>query len=397
MKLIAAALAIVAITGCKKKDSTSTEQGPGSGSAAPAPMPRASQGTLPQMPALELPADPKRDAKIALGHVLFFDKRLSGANDRSCYSCHQNEDGNGGHDPLAIGSGDKPLTRHSPVIWNVGYWKNAFYWDGRAPTLEDNVKGAWGGPNMNAGKDNLDKKAAEIAAVAGYKKLIEDAFGAEPLKGDHIASAIAEYMRTLVCKDTAYDKFAAGDKAALNEQQQRGLDTFMGKGACITCHAPPYFSTAMGVDGGIYFNMGVGTQVAEDQVDIGRMKVTNDAKDWAAFKPPSLRNVTKSPPYFHDGSVAKLEDAVKVMAAGGIKNKNLSTAAADRGLSDAERADIIAFLGALECGKLEEPKVPEGGAAAPKKDAKGEPKKDAKGEPKKGAAKADAKTDAPKK
>ena len=83
----------------------------------------------------------QRDAKIALGHALFFDKRLSGANDRSCYSCHQNEDGNGGHDPLAIGSGDKPLTRHSPVIWNVAYYKNAFYWDGRAATLEDNVKG----------------------------------------------------------------------------------------------------------------------------------------------------------------------------------------------------------------------------------------------------------------
>jgi cytochrome c peroxidase len=357
MKLIAGALAIVAFAGCKKKETTSTtEQGSGS-QAAPA-VPRASQGSLPQMPALELPADPKRDAKIALGHVLFFDKRLSGANDRACYSCHQNEDGNGGHDPLAIGSGDKPLTRHSPVIWNVGYYKNAFYWDGRAATLEDNVKGAWGGPNMNAGKDNLDKKAAELAGIEGYKKLIADAYGTEPLKGDHIASAIAEYMRTLVCKDTAYDKFAAGDKSALTEQQQRGLDVFVGKGACITCHAPPYFSTAMAVDGGIYFNAGIGTQLAEDKVDVGRMKVSNDAKDWAAFKPPSLRNVTKSAPYFHDGSVAKLEDAVKLMAGGGIKNKNLSTVLADRGLSDAERADIVAFLGALECGTLEQPKVP---------------------------------------
>jgi cytochrome c peroxidase len=357
MKLIAAALAIVAIAGCKKKQGTSTEEG--SGAPTPPPVQRASQGTLPQMPALELPADPKREAKIALGHALFFDKRLSGANDRSCYSCHKNEDGNGGHDPIAIGSGDKPLTRHSPVIWNVGYYKNAFYWDGRAATLEDNVKGAWGGGNMNAGADNLDKKAAEIAAVEGYKKLIADAYGTEPFKGDQAAAAIAEYMRTLTCTTTAYDKFAAGDKTAMTEQQQRGLDVFVGKGACITCHAPPFFSTAMAVDGGIYFNVGIGTQgVPEDKVDIGRMKVTNDAKDWAAFKPPSLRNVTKSPPYFHDGSVAKLEDAVKLMATGGIKNKNLSTAIADRGLTDAERADIIAFLGALECGKLEEPKVP---------------------------------------
>ncbi|HEX5058902.1 MAG TPA: cytochrome c peroxidase [Kofleriaceae bacterium] len=359
MKLLAGALAIVAITGCKKKETKpTTEQGSGS-AAEEVKMPRASQGVLPQMAALELPADPKRDAKVALGHQLFFDKRLSGASDRACYSCHMNEDGNGGHDPLAIGSGDKPLTRHSPVIWNVGYWKNAFYWDGRAPTLEDNVKGAWGGPNMNAGKDNLDKKAAELAALPSYKKLFADAYDKEPIKGEQVAQALAEYMRTLVCKDTAYDKFAAGDKAALNEQQQRGLDVFAGKGACITCHAPPYFSTAMGVDGGIYFNAGIGTGVAEDKVDIGRMKVTNDPKDWAAFKPPSLRNVTKSAPYFHDGSVAKLEDAVKIMSTGGVKNKNLNPALADRGLSDAERADLVAFLGALECpGTLEvvEPK-----------------------------------------
>jgi cytochrome c peroxidase len=361
MKLINA-LAIVAIAsglgGCKKKETKGAD--PGSGSAAPSDQPpRPSQGPLPQMPALTLGDDPKRDAKIALGHVLFFDKRLSGANDRSCYSCHQNEDGNGGKDPLAIGSGDKVLTRHSPVIWNVGYWKNAFYWDGRAPTLEANVKGAWGGPNMNAGADNLDKKAAELAKVAGYKKLFTDAFGTADVKGDQVAEAIAEYMRTLVCRDTAYDKFAAGDKGALTEQQQKGLDVFVGKGACITCHAPPYFSTAMGVEGGIYFNTGVGTQVAEDKVDIGRMKVTNQPSDWAAFKPPSLRNVTKSPPYFHDGSVAKLEDAVKVMASGGIKNKNLNQALADRQLSAAELADMVAFLGALDCpGKLEEPKLP---------------------------------------
>lgn len=360
MKLVAASLAIVAFAGCKKKEESSgTGQGSGSAAQQEQPVPRPSQGTLPQLPALELADDPKRDAKVALGHALFFDKRLSGANDRSCYSCHQNEDGNGGRDPLAIGSGDKALTRHSPVIWNVGYYKNAFYWDGRAPTLEANVKGAWGGPNMNAGADNLDKKAGEIAKVKGYEKLLTEAFGTKDVKGDQVADAIAAYMRTMVCTDTAYDKFAAGDKTALSEPQQRGLDVFVGKGACITCHAPPYFSTAMGVDGGIYFNVGIGTQVAEDKVDIGRMKVTNDAKDWAAFKPPSLRNVTKSAPYFHDGSVAKLEDAVKLMASGGIKNKNLSTAIADRQLSAAEVGDLVAFLGALDCPqKLDEPKVP---------------------------------------
>src|SRR3569623_2029745 len=358
MKWSAALLATAALVGCKSKTSTPAQ----TGSAAPAPAPEApkvrpSQQPLPQMPALELPADPKRAEKVALGHALFFDKRLSGANDRSCYSCHANEDGNGGHDPLAIGSGDKKQTRHAPVIWNTAYFKGAWYWDGRAKTLEDNATAAWAGGNMGAGKDILVKKAATIAALPGYKKLCE----AAGMKGtpDDIAAALAEYERTLLCKDTAYDKFAAGDKTALSDAQQRGLDVFLGKGQCLICHAPPYFSTAMGVDGGGYFNMGIGTDVPDDQVDIGRMKVTNNQTDWAAFKPPSLRNVTRSAPYFHNGSVAKLEDAVKIMSSGGIKNKNLNPVLADRGLTDAERADLIAFLGGLECpGQLDEPKLP---------------------------------------
>jgi cytochrome c peroxidase len=210
---------------------------------------------------------------------------------------------------------------------------------------------------MGAGADKLDKKAAEIAKIPGYKKLFE----AAGMKGtaDDVASALAEYERTMICKDTRYDKYAAGDKTAMNDQEQRGLDIFLGKGQCLICHAPPFFSTAMGVEGGVYFNMGMGTDVPEDQVDIGRMKVTNQQSDWAAFKPPSLRNVTKSAPYFHNGSVAKLEDAVKIMSSGGIKNKNLNPVLADRNLTDAERADLIAFLGALECPeKLEEPKLP---------------------------------------
>ena len=90
--------------------------------------------------------------RVELGHALFFDKRLSANNDRSCYSCHQNEDGNGGHDPIAIGSGDKKQTRHAPVIWNVGYYDNALYWDGRAKDLEANAKGAWAKGNMGGGR-----------------------------------------------------------------------------------------------------------------------------------------------------------------------------------------------------------------------------------------------------
>jgi len=365
------ALSITLVAACGgKKESPGAGSAAGSaagspGSAMAKPLPRPSEGPLSTMPALEPTdeekADKLRDGKIALGHTLFFDKRLSGANDRACYSCHMNEDGTGGHDPLAIGSGDKKLTRHAPVMWNVGYWKKSLYWDGRAEDLVANAKGAWGGANMGAGDDAaMDKKAAELVKVAGYKPLFEAAFGKDKIGGAQVQIALAAYMKTLVCNDTKYDKWAAGDKAALDDAQQRGYDVFMSKGACGNCHSPPFFSTAMNVEGGAYFNVGIGTKgVAEKDVDVGRAKVTQNPEHWAAFKPPSLRNITKSPPYFHDGSVAKLEDAVRYMASGGEPNPNKSELLVDRKLTDDEVKDVIAFLGALECGgKLDEPKLP---------------------------------------
>jgi cytochrome c peroxidase len=399
-RTLAIVLAAAAFGGCKKdKDK---QAAPGSGTAA-TPVesakatPRASQQPQPQLPQLELPADPKRAEKVALGHALFFDKRLSGASDLSCYSCHLNEDGTGGHDPVAIGSGGKKLTRHAPMLWNVGFYK-AYYWDGRAPTLEANAHGAWGGGNMGGapGADTpekiteaLDKRAAELAKIPGYKKLLEAAFPGAEIKAQQIESALAEYMRTLRCDDTAYDRYAGGDKAALDESQQRGLDLFSGKGGCIVCHTPPYFSAAMTSDNQFY-NVGIGTKdVAEDQVDIGRKKVTKNDADWAAFRPPSLRNIRKTPPYFHDGSVAKLEDAVKLMATGGIPNRNKHSLMADKQLSDAELKDLVAFLGALDCGgKLEEPAPVEGAAKDEKGGAKQGDAKDEKGGAKKPAPKA---------
>src|SRR3569623_229032 len=212
MKYRAALVFALAAAGCKAKH----EAPAGQGSAPPpsAPAVRPSQEPLPQLPPLELPADPKHAEKAELGHVLFFDKRLSANADRACYSCHRNEDGTGGHDPIAIGSGDKKQTRHAPARWNTAYFKGAWYWDGRATTLEDNAKAAWAGGNMGAGKDNLVKKAATIAAIPGYKKLFAAAGFTEP-KADQIAQALAAYERTLVCNTTAYDRFAAGDRTAL--------------------------------------------------------------------------------------------------------------------------------------------------------------------------------------
>ena len=350
------AIAFVLVS-CKSKPAVEEE-------AAPVEEPPAEKVEIPpapgQFPDLKIPEDnPQSPDKVALGHQLFFDARLSVDGSRSCYSCHQNEHGNGGETPTAVGAKEKPLTRHSPVIWNTAYFE-AFYWDGRAGSLEAQAKGAWGGGNMGVGKENLGAKAAEIGKIKGYAEQFDKVFPGEGVTPDTIAKAISAYERTLICDDTAYDRYANGDESALTGQQKLGWSVFMGKGQCAACHTPPLFSIAMGVPGGIYYNVGIGTDgKAEEEIDVGRAKVSGNDADWAAFKVPSLRNVRKSAPYFHDGSVATLEAAVKLMASGGIDNKNKTALMADRELTGQEMAALVAFLRALDCGgKLEKPELP---------------------------------------
>jgi cytochrome c peroxidase len=368
-RVAASLLFVLLATGaCSKKEQPTSEPA-ASASAAGAATPAAKAAPAVDPDTLTLqyqlgdvaaPADnPQTKEKIELGHQLFFDKRLSVDGTRSCYGCHQNEDGNGGHDPVAIGPGDKKLTRHSPVIWNVGYAKR-LYWDGRSATLEEQGAAAWAGGNMGVGKDKLEAKAKELAKIAGYKKAFDAVFPGKGLTVDTVLMALSAYQRSLVCNDTAYDRYAKGEKTALSAEQKRGLVSFTGKAGCTTCHTPPFFSLAFLSPEGAYFNAGIGTQGKPDaDVDVGRMVVSKSAADWAAFKPPSLRNVSKSPPYFHDGSVASLKQAVRFMASGGAKNKNLTPLLSDKQLSDTEIDEIVAFLGSLDCGvKLEEPKLP---------------------------------------
>ena len=346
--------------GCSRKEPAPE---PVESSAAPEARPTAAQVVVsPKSPVdlgtMNIPPDnPQSDAKVELGHQLFFDKRLSVDGSRACYSCHRNEDGTGGHDPTAIGAKGKKLPRHSPVLWNVGYLPR-LYWDGRADSLEKQALGAWGGGNMGVGKDHLQAKAQQIAKIAKYQEQFSQVFGKEGVSPTTIVKAIAAYERTLVCDDTAYDRYDKGDQKALSDQQKRGLALFTGEAACSTCHTPPFFSLAYKASEGAYFNTGVGTQgKPESDVDVGRMDVTQRASDWAAFKVPTLRNVSRSAPYFHDGSVVTLEQAVRFMAGGGAPNRNRSSLLADRKLNEQEIRDLAAFLGALDCpGKLEEPK-----------------------------------------
>jgi len=365
-------MSLTALVACKQPDRTKETEAAASASAAAAAAAAAASAeaegsaidkmTLPaEFPPMKIPEDnPQTDAKVALGHQLFFDKRLSVDGSRACYSCHMNENGTGGADPIAIGAQEKKLTRHSPMLWNVGYLSR-FYWDGRADSLEAQTKGAWGGGNMGVGKENLDTKAKEIGKIAGYKKQFDEVFKGEGATADTVAKAVAAYMRTLVCNDTKYDKYAKGDKKALDDAQKKGLALFVGKAGCTACHTAPFFSSAYLLPEGTYFNVGTGLEgTPTEEVDIGRKAVTEKASDWAAFKPPSLRNVTKTAPYFHNGSKKTLDEAVHFMASGGYKNTNRSPLMVDRQLSEDEIKSLVSFLGALECGgKLEEPKLPE--------------------------------------
>lgn len=358
---MALSLAIAALAGaaCKKKAADSGGgTGTGTGTATPTPTPtptpptppppaaRPSQGTLATLPALPTPADPANAAKVALGHALFFEKQLSVDGTKACYSCHLNENGTGGADPLAIGAGGKALPRHSPALWNVGYADGAFYWDGRADSLEAQAKAAWAGGNMGVGDDKLEAKAAEVAKLKAIAPLWKAAFGDGAATAAQVTEALAAYERTLVCNATPYDKFAAGDKAALTEGQQRGLDVFMTKGMCTACHTPPHFTAAQMTKGGVFWNAGVGYAGKDPAaVDIGRKKVTNKDTDMGAFKVPTLRGVGQSAPYFHDGSVATLEEAVKYMASAATPNPNLSPLFNDKGLTPDELKDLVDFVG----------------------------------------------------
>jgi cytochrome c peroxidase len=199
----------------------------------------------------------------------------------------------------------------------------------------------------------LDDLIPQLNAVAGYKDRFQKVFGTD-VTSDGIAKAIAAFERTILSGDSAYDKFQAGDENALTEAQKRGMKLFEDVG-CDSCHKPPLFSNYM------YQNAGIGS--AKPEPDKGRMSVTGNEKDLGKFRVPSLRNVAVTGPYFHDGSAATLEEAVKVMAQGGIDNPNLSSMlqqVGQAGIDEAGQQDLVEFLKALtgNIPAVEPPELP---------------------------------------
>jgi cytochrome c peroxidase len=314
------------------------------GCAAPSatiPGPRVSRIPDPPIPA----TNPSTPDKVALGKQLFFDRRVSGPGNFSCETCHVRE--KGWTDGLALSprADGSPNTRHSPTLYNVAYL-STWYWDGRAPTLEAQILAAW---RVQMAADPA-VVAARLAAVPGYRDQFQKVFGGPP-SPENIPMALAAYVRTLRSGDSRWDRYEMGDRGAVSADAIAGYQLFTGKARCVACHYPPVYTDSL------FHN--VGLEHGKPRPDPGRFNVTKDAKDTGAFKTPTLRSVAISGPYFHDGSAAHLEEAVRYMVSGGKPDPNKDPLLMPVELSDGEIAQIVAFLQALTSDeRLVKPSLP---------------------------------------
>lgn len=287
------------------------------------------------------PADnPTTPAKIELGRMLYMDPRFSSTGTVSCNSCHNVMLGGDDNRPFSMGVHGAMGGRSAPTVWNAAF-ASAQFWDGRAPSLEEQAKGPVVNP-VEMGMSELETAMSRVRAIDGYKPYFEKAFGKDSMTVDNAAKAVAAYERTLITPNSPYDKYVKGDKKALSVQQARGMETFARTG-CGACHSGAAFS-GPALPNGMPFLNKFPTFADNDYVkkydllkDNGRFDVTKNEADKHMFKVPTLRNVTLTAPYFHNGAVRTLDEAVKVMAKTQL-NKDLK---------EDEVKDIVAFLGAL--------------------------------------------------
>ncbi len=369
-RLAAVTLALgLMLSGCsgKKDDTTTKGTTPATGGTEGTEDTEATQGTKgteggetvttvayevkvpPGLPELPIPDDnPMTAEKVELGKMLYFDKRLSKDGTISCATCHDPAKGWAEHTPTSTGIGGAVGGANSPSVANAVYGKTQF-WDGRAASLEEQALGPI--ENEIEMGHNLDELVPQLNEIAGYKEQFQKVFGTDVTE-EGIAKAIAAFERTVLCGNSAYDKFQAGDEAALTDVQKKGMQLFKDL-KCSTCHSGEMFS------GYRYYNAGIG--MGKETPDEGRKAVTKDDGDLGKFRVPSLRNVADTAPYFHDGSCATLEEAVKIMATGGVANDNLSSVLkqiGEQNVSEEDQAAIVEFLKALS-GEMPSVEVPE--------------------------------------
>lgn len=292
---------------------------------------------------VNIPKTPQQEAKIELGKMLWFDPRLSLSGKVSCNSCHDLSTNGADTKPLSIGYAGRKGTVNSPTVFNAEK-QIAQFWDGRAKTLAEQATG----PITNPLEMAMTPELAEgvIRSIPGYRPYFEKAFGSKNPTFSEIAEALAAFETTLTTPNAPFERYLKGDKNALTQQQIDGLKLFRRSG-CIRCHSGNLL-------GGTSFQkVGSVRPYVTDNSSKGRMDVSGKPWDEMMFKVPTLLNVERTAPYFHDGAVKTLPDAVKKMA----------DIQLDMNLSEKQVEEIVAFLESLngELPKIEKPTLPPSG------------------------------------
>ena len=285
-------------------------------------------GVLPEQADSE--TNPVTDDKALLGRLLFFDPRLSKNHDVSCNSCHNLASYGVDGQPTSEGHKGQRGDRNSPTVYNAAFHV-AQFWDGRAADVEEQAMGPVTNPIEMAMPD-AESVAVVLRSIPDYAPLFEAAFPdvEDPFTLEYAALAIAAFERRLVTP-SRFDRFVSGDGGALRDDEIEGLVTFLDVG-CVSCHMGP------AVGGAIYQKLGAVKPYPTD--DVGRFAVTGNEADRHVFKVPSLRNITMTGPYFHDGSIKSLDEAIRLMGEHQL----------GKTLDDAQVASILTFLGSLRGG-----------------------------------------------
>ncbi len=300
--------------------------------------------------AMEAESNPLTEAKIELGRILYYENRISKSHEFSCNSCHLLDKYGVDNEPTSPGHKGLRGDRNSPTVYNAaGHFVQ--FWDGRAKDVEEQAKG----PVLNPVEMAMPDEKTVIATLKSmpeYPELFKQAFPgeAEPVNYENFAKAVGAFERKLVTP-SRWDKFLEGDTNALTAAEKAGFNKFFGTG-CASCHPGAYLG------GTSYQKLGV-KKNWPNQKDQGRYEVTKKNSDKMMFKTPALRNIEKTAPYLHDGSVASLEETVKLMA----EYQN------GKKLSDADAASIVTWLksltGELPMDFIRKPNMPASTAQTP--------------------------------
>lgn len=277
--------------------------------------------------------------RIDLGKKLFFDPRLSGDKNMSCATCHSPLFGWSDALPTAKGNKSMILGRASPVITNAAY-NSIQMWDGRKKSLEDQAMGPM--VSVNEMNMNIPRLMAFLNADRVYSSLFKKAYPNEKISDQTLAKAIASFERTIISRTSPFDQWIQGDKKAMTEEQINGFKVFSDpqKGNCEVCHSSPNF-TDVG-----FHNLGLASFDTKTP-DLGRYSQRPLGLMKGAFKTPTLRDITLSSPYFHDGSAKTLEEVIKHYKSGGKVKSNISPNFKAVNITDEEMKNLVSFMEAL--------------------------------------------------